>query len=343
MRLVCVLVVGFSLLFSVSRVALGQDVEVPVPNMIAEAPVFAFLGASPASVSRPTSARALTTDILNAIGPAGEVQQGIAVEFAPWSLIPGVRIPLTDYQSKMGSYILANTQISLATVRSAGDSASTDVGAGFRMTLFNRGDPMTSKLFTRALDLKMSQICGQPADYRWEEKDRYTHCFDSLYVSYREEWVKEHWNESALTLAGATGWRFRESETDKDNWMGLALWMTGALKLGRRGQGLFQVGYDHRKAVWPDTVLAHNVKFGVRGIAGGPDFNLYTEYVGSYNFEAGEDGYSARFSGGLEYRIAEGMWISTGVGRYLQRPEPAEQIFIIADVRWEISKGPRLR
>jgi hypothetical protein len=336
-------IIGLGLLASTCPSLRAQDVEVPVANTIAEAPVFAFLGASPASVSRPTSARALTTDILNAIGPAGEVQQGMAVEFAPWSVIPGVKIPLTDYQNKLGSYILANTQISLATVRSAGDSAATDVGMGFRMALFNRGDPMTSKLFTRALDLKMSQVCGDPADYGREEMDRYTRCFDSLYVSFREEWTKQNWNESALALAGATGWRLRDSKADNNNWLGLGLWMTGALRLGRRGQGLFQVGYDHRRAVWPDTVSAHDARFGVRCIAGGPDFNLFTEYVGSYDFNADENGYSARFSGGLEYRITEGMWMSTGVGRYLQSPDPAEQVFIIADVRWEISKGSRLR
>ena len=84
-------------------------------------PAVTFIGASPTEISRPATAAGLAGDLLNSIDREGNVKQGLALDFTPWWVIPGLRIPLQDYQERRGKYILANTQISLATAKSSGE------------------------------------------------------------------------------------------------------------------------------------------------------------------------------------------------------------------------------
>ena len=60
------------------------------PYALPEAPAFTILDVTPAEILRPTTARALATAIVNAINPEGKVQQGFALDVAPWSLIPNL-------------------------------------------------------------------------------------------------------------------------------------------------------------------------------------------------------------------------------------------------------------
>ncbi len=84
------------------EVAWGQDAAAHP-----ETPAFTFLDTNPGRIARPGTPRALGMELLSAIDSAGRVQQGVAIDFAPWSLIPGLAISLSDYQSDLWRFILA--------------------------------------------------------------------------------------------------------------------------------------------------------------------------------------------------------------------------------------------
>jgi hypothetical protein len=106
-------------------------------------PAFTFLGTSPKKIDNPGTVRALGMAFANGIDVNGRVQSGLALSFAPWDVL---RLPITVGEYEQGSprFIGYNTQVSLGTVRSSGDSASTDLAAGIRTILFGP-DPLADR------------------------------------------------------------------------------------------------------------------------------------------------------------------------------------------------------
>lgn len=117
------------------------------PYAMPELPALTFIDAGAAKIVRPVLPRALATELVNGIDSAGRVKQGLAIAIAPWALL-GQRITLQQYQKDYGKYLAANTQVSLGTVRVAGNAAATDLGLGLRLTLLDGSDPMRAPEFT---------------------------------------------------------------------------------------------------------------------------------------------------------------------------------------------------
>lgn len=312
------------------------------PYALPASPAFNFLGLAPTEVSQPTSARALLTDVVSAIDSSGRVRQGLAIDFAPWAVTP-TTISLSEYQQNRWKYIYANTQASVATVKSSGDSASTDLALGLRATLFNAADPMGSPAFISSLDTRRETECGLLQDIQPGEEADYDSCLRRVATEVRAEWLSTNWNKPALSVAAASGWSLEGGHPDSTGWRGAAAWLTAAFPLGAGtwGQGLVQAGYEYREpgASGPSQ---HAFAFGARGLFGTESYNLYLEYTDALGLSAdGEPG--SRVSGGVEYRVAEGTWLSTGIGRGLEGAGSADRTFVIANVRYEIAGGPRLR
>ncbi|TGE20561.1 hypothetical protein E5K00_21440 [Hymenobacter aquaticus] len=141
----------FLLSILLMRPALGQqDTVRQQPYAFPELPALTFIDAGSAKISRPVIPRGLATELVNSIDSMGRVKQGLALALAPWSLLDK-SITLQDYQKKPGQYILANAQVSLGTVRVAGDAHATDLGIGARVTLIDKSDPMRDTAFTNSI------------------------------------------------------------------------------------------------------------------------------------------------------------------------------------------------
>lgn len=305
---------------------------------VPESPAFTLLEVTPASVSRPSSARAFGTAVLNGISPSGEVKQGLALDMAPWTYLPGVRITLDEYQRNRMMYVLANTQLSLATVRAAGDTADTDLGLGLRITLFDQTDPMADTAYTNELRRRIQQRCPfDEDDFEDVDPAERRRCLATTTTEWRDTWRTERarWNGASLAVAFAGGWRFDESRVQASEWRGAAGWVTGGLPLGRNGLVLGQLRYDASEA---DD--AEGLSYGGRAFFGSASFNAFVELVGDHR---GPDAAGMNWTGGLEFRAAENLWLSTGLG---QRDGPADdeaRTVVIADLRWNLSDAPRLQ
>jgi hypothetical protein len=302
-------------------------------------PAVTFIGASPTEISRPATAAGLAGDLLNSIDREGNVKQGLALDFTPWWVIPGLRIPLQDYQERRGKYILANTQISLATAKSSGDDNDTDLGLGLRTVFFDDADFMKSRKFIAELD-RRRQEC-EPPDQP-EDLGAYEECLDRVFLEWREQWLDQRrpWNRSALAMALATSLQLGGSQIDNAEWSGIGVWMTGALRLARWGQLGGQVEYDYRMQGSGES-LNHFLGAGVRGLAGGPSFAVSVEYWGRMNLSGPNgDRYSDRLTVAVEYRIGENTWLSSGMSGSIA--ETGEGLSLLSSLRWEILSGPTL-
>lgn len=303
------------------------------PYAIPDAPAFAFLGTSPTRIGRPGTARELAVGLANGLDSLGRVQQGLALDFIPWHLIPGMRITLPDYQQKglNPKYMLANTQLSVGTVRAAGDTASTDLAIGLRVLVHDGLDPMTNESFTSGL-----RAATAPCEFDVK-------CLSDSNKAVRARWFGSHWNGSSFAIAVAAGGRLVQSRLSTMRWTGFSVWAVGTLALWSSGELAYQLRYDNRPAV-PDTAAtSHTLSYGVRGTVGSPSVNGFVELLGSSRLApaAGPDRTVAGWSGGIEFRAGDQLWLSTGFGNSPERGM-ADKVVLIANIRWSVAAAPRL-
>jgi hypothetical protein len=252
-----------------------------------------------------------------------------------------VAIPLKEYQEDLGSFILANTQLSLGTIRSAADTAATDLAIGLRLTLWDGTDPMRDASYASSLRAKQRECADdhlrQPGGAALFES-----CIDEFLPQRRKDWLAENWNQPALSLAFAGGWRLSGSQIDQGSWMGFSTWLTGALPLTRHGQLVAEVRYDNRQLSEDDR---NAIDYGTRVLIGTPRFNLFAELSGrSFSGAAGtDDDFTAEWAAGIEFQASEDLWIITGLGKGLSIEDAAEdEVAVIAGVRLQVSQAPRI-
>jgi hypothetical protein len=309
------------------------------PYAIPDAPAFIFLGANPAEVQRPMSPRSLAASLASGIDAAGRVQQGFALDLAPWSLIPTLRIPLSQYQQSPASFLLANTQISLGTLRTPGDDGSTDLSLGIRLTLWDRSDPMADAAFTKTLRSRLLTGCvpAGPTD-----TTAMLECASRVNQEAREEWRRSgRWNRSSFAVAAAAGTRLDQSRFDQHRWLGWSGWATGAFPLTSSGQVLAQLRYDERSPV-PDEPKEQTLRYGGRAFIGSATVNAFLEIVGVDRLEApaGSDEGETKWSAGIEFRAGEQLWLSTGLGT---SGEGSDRAVVLAGLRWNVTDEPRFK
>lgn len=303
------------------------------PYAVPASPAFTFLEATPGTVARPTTARALAGSVLDGISATGQVQQGIALDLAPWSLFPSIRIPLEEYQSSPASYILANTQVSFASVRAAADSADTDLGFGVRVTLFDRSDPMGHRGYTDTLR-RMLAAClpDQPTEGAEAKADA---CAHDVSEAWRKKWLDRsgNWNGAGLSFAVAGGWTLENSLVTDTEWRGAAGWISGAVPILTSGQILGQVRYD-----LAEEDAREGLSYGGRLFWGSATMNLFLELAGD---RRGDVNHEPEWTAGFEFRASNDLWLSAGFGSR-DEGDAGQRGVLIADLRWNIADAPRL-
>jgi hypothetical protein len=323
---------------------MAEEPKVPegsVSFAVPDAPAFTYLEATPTQITRPGSARDLNVEVLNGlIDSSGRINRGVAIDVRPWILIPGLNIPLETYRHWL-YYALANTQLSLATLQAtlgAGVApGDVDLAVGFRTTLVDRGDPMLNTAYVESFGNGLSG-CAPSApggDAAAQEA-----CLRQVAEKIREKWLDDHWNAFRLTLGFAAGWRAPESFIKDANWRGLAGWLVGGGGFGRYDQLIFQVRYDREQ-----LLKTNEIGFGGRFNLGTARVNAFAELLGHLRpgAPAGVDRFDANWSAGIEVRVAEKTWLSTGCGRSFATDQKNDPVVLIAGLKWAIANEARLQ
>jgi hypothetical protein len=319
-----------------------------IATAVPESPAFVYLGTSPASISRPTTLKNLGADIVQGVGADGRVRQGLAFEVTPAFYLATVR--LSEYQSRWDKYAISNLQLSLGTVRSTGDTASTDVALGFRLPFVDTGDPLRRRDFTDSVAARIvrancfpgnDSLGGPPENFDPRANEL---CMGKAIESLAADWAASHWNASALMLAAATGLQLEQSRLGERRWTGLNIWLTGSLGLGDWGSLVAQTTYADTRRSAVDSLQFKSLRFGGRLLAGGTRLNGFLEAEWESRWDRGsavkKDG--GQWSAGVELRVNPELWLSTGFGEpYDALDEPARTA-VFANLRWGISSKARM-
>lgn len=343
------LVAGFALALVAGPPAMAQDDDAPeLLTAVPETPALAFLDATTAKVLRPGAVRDFALALLSGTGESGTARQGFALEATPWLFLPGLAIDGRRYRESRLAFVLANAQLSIGTARADGEEADTDLAVGLRLTLADRGDPLRSDEFRRALGEALLACAPAQPDPTPSET-----CAGRETSEAYEAWTAEHWNAARLAVAAAWGVRLEDSELDERDYAGWRAWAVGAAPLGRKGQLIAQLAREDRPALGEEPAF-ETWTAGARALAGSPRINGFVELlaesraVDEIEVEADtkpldEDDGSGIWSAGIEARVAEGLWASAGFGsRFAALHEEAEKTFVVIGLRWGISSAARM-
>lgn len=319
--------------------AVAQEAGLELLTAVPESPAFVFLGASPTEVTRPGSVRDFGVALISGIDEEGRARQGLALEATPWFYVPGLSISLEDYREDWLEYVLANSQLSLGTARTAGDSAATDLAVGLRFTLFDQSDPMRHEEFADTVAARLRKCLPESPDADQAEVDA---CVDEEMRQAYRQFSGARWNASRAALGIASGVTFMDSQIDAGEYAGFQAWLVGANPVTSHGQIILQLTVrDHPELGGEPGYTAFT--YGGRLLAGSASFNGFAEIVGeSRSGDAeGIEKNSGRWSTGIELRLAAGLWASAGLGGRFALAG-GDRTFVLLNVRWGFNSEPRL-
>ena len=255
------------------------DLSVP------ESPAFTVLGVTPQTVIRPTSPRQFASSLLNGIDQRGNLQSGVALDFAPYMLYAGDKLTLKQYRESPFLRFLARTQISLATTKGASENDRSALAAvGFHLTLMDKGDPHSDaelmQCFRDNLVLPLPPRIPPPDDPGPNATDvdklRYELAlkkFEDAMAEYqkakqeaspknvlaaeecRAKSRKRNWNKSSWIVAFAPAWVSPTGETSDFRYDGGGVWTSiaygfeGVPGLEKNSQLIFHARYRDNETV----------------------------------------------------------------------------------------------
>lgn len=338
----------------VRRAAASVISSYSVPDM----PAAAFLGTTPATITRPATARDFLIGLASGVDEHGQARQGFALEASPSAIVPGLGVSLDQYREPgiTPRYLLANLLISLGAARAAGDSSPTVLAYGVRLTLVDRRDPMRDPAFLEALGDSIgrcrprapipgipradssSQMNALLRDLLAEHHDRAVRCMDSHTRKLARRYARAHWAASSVSIAYAGGEQLRRGSFARRRHAGDRVWATGAIRVGGIAQTLLYADWTHdRGDAAPDVFDA--LSYGARFNVGSESVNGFVELLGQARSAtpSGVPGRATAWSAGLELRAAESLWISAGLGERFRRTASPAVVAVLASVRWGIS------
>ncbi|MGH7676340.1 MAG: hypothetical protein ACREMV_13800 [Gemmatimonadales bacterium] len=317
-----------------------SQVDLTVP----EAPAFVLLGVAPSEVSRPGNVRELGVALLNGVDKSGRLRAGLAVTAAPYLILGARNLTLAAYRSSALKRLLARAQLSIATARPSGDTASTDFALGLRLVPLDAGDPRLDRALVDSIaQLLLRTLPPVPERLDTTGAAAQTVTFvpglaerlDQL----RDEAARRNWNKSRLELGLGAAWSALSSAVDSIEYQGLGAWLTGAVGIRHWGQVVLH-GALRRHSV-PVEVNAY--RYGGRLVVGATNLNWFGEIAGTTEKPTGGSSDSrGRWTSGLEFKAIKNLWVEVGIGSEFAAG-PGGRILSSVNVRWGTDRQPRIR
>lgn len=353
------------------------NVDLAVP----ESPAFTVLGLTPETVVRPNSPRQFATALLSGVDRNGNFQSGTALDTVPYLLLAGKELTLKRYQASYKLRLASRTQFSFATTKGASDDdKSVRLSLGLRMTLWDKGDPRNdselmncfddaSRKYLAALvipdilpldqlpptateDEKLASVRAWARYEQQEAAANPTRLAES--EACRADARKRNWNKSSWIVAYAPSWISTTGETKNFKWNGGGIWTSvaygfeGFPGLEKHSQIIFHGRYRSNEQV-PDPakqgsfLSQDSLFFGTRVRVGNENSTGSFEGVFVRSRPEGKSfDNSARYSVGLERRIAENLWFALAFGGENGRADGRNKGFILTSFKWGFSEKSML-
>lgn len=328
---------------------------------VPDSPALVILGLSSEKVVRPSVPKDLATTLLNGVDQHGNLQSGLAVDFAPLFLFAGNSLEYSDYHDHTRTQILGRTQVSFATTKGASDSdKSVRAGVGVRSTLWDRGDPrlddgpggLVECLNAIKVPVPDRVVATPDARQAWE--DEQAKVLRPKVQACHAASAKRLWNASSLAIGIVPAFQSPTGESRDFKYAGAAVWAALALKLSTSaanfGQFVVQGRYRNKEMV-PDKdnkgsfFEQDSGGVGLRLVLGEPVRALVIESeIGRQSPQNGDATNSFTLSAGGQLKLSDDLWLSAAVGGAL-KGSSAEQrgMFVLSSFKWALSKEPSIK
>ena len=165
-------------------------------------------------------------------------------------------------------------------------------------------------------------------------------------------WMNDHWNDATLAISAATGTRFDRSAVSRRASLGRSLWLVGAVPVrwtrpttkGTERTNLGQLAAQVQHTTIPGGVGGIDDSAwegGVRAMAGRSTINGFAEVSRNLGkSDAGDD--RSAWAAGIEWMVAQGLWLSAGVGERYADLLDSTRDFTFLNLKWAIAREPRL-
>lgn len=337
-----------------------SDKAVKIVNLdltVPDSPAFAILGLAPEKVVRPSAPKDLATTLLNGVDQYGNLQSGVAVDFAPLFLFAGNGLSYSDYHDHTGKQIAGRTQISLATTKGSSDAdKSVRAAFGLRSTFWDKGDPRLDDDLVKCLDAIDVPVPALPLPTQaqrdaWEAEQ--AKALRPKVGACQTASAKRNWNASSFAAGVAPAFQSPTGESSDFKYAGAAVWGSLALKLSTAknslGQFIVQGRYRNKEQV-PDknnkgTFFEQDSSaLGLRLVLGEAVRAFVVESeIGRQSPTDGDAATSFTLSGGGQLKLSDELWLSVSIGGALKGSEAAQHgMFVLSSFKWALSKAPAI-
>jgi len=308
--------------------------NVNLDRAVSAVPAFDALGLSPESVTTPSTARDLATDLLNGVDKNGVLQHGLAIEAAPFRLI-GIRTGLGAYkgngETDVGAMInrwIYNFSTSIATSKAVDKSDAVQLALGFKEVLYESADhdpyrngdideafAQAGREGLKGVDDWGTSLPGVSASAK------------KIFQSAVDDFYKNKWHGMIWTAAIAPTWNSDSGKLSDLTGTGFTTWSALAygtpkdsLKIGQDEQIIGELRYrEGEHVVDPNNkmhVATENNFLAAGRLRMGTDtFNGFVEggYVRVWNGLNG-DGDGWRGALGVEKKVTTNIWLVLTAG-----------------------------
>lgn len=325
---------------------------------ISVVPAFAALDLAPETVTHPTTPRDLAAALLNGVDKTGAVQHGIALETAPFRMLP-IRTDIDAYRQSGLTRFLYNFSMSAATSKASDKSNALQMALGFSAILYesaNHDPARDPKLATRFAEIIAAHpppevAYGAPLPPENEEMKK---DFKKL----AEEFQKRSWAGTIWSAAIAPTWNSESGKTSDLSSTGFTAWsafsygVIDPLKTNskdpinlqfigqvryRQGEHLIDPDNKLRSVDQDSFIAAGRLRFGTA------TFNGFAEaaYVRVWNGFDG-DGQGWRGAVGVEKQIAENIWLVISAGQQFgETGAKTNELFAVSSLRFGTAEKPQ--
>lgn len=317
------------------------------------APAFVLLGVSPSQVERPTTPADVVASVGSILGRGSEglVPDGVALEVAPYWLVPAWGLTWEDLNRQWWASVYRTLSLSVATLSTPDPSSVSDtsLALGVRTQLVPgrpRNDCARAVEAYRAIARELTQALVLPPEVLRELAERHgvgTPAFDAAVARLQAERrapfdarlprIHEACDAAGrvglvVDLSGAFSWRFPRSTWKEGHRESGAAWLTAAW-LSDAWSVVAMARWEGRSLA---ATPARSLDAGLRAIVQRERYAASLEGVLRRTWD-GEAETRGRLAILAEYRIAGDTWISVAFGRD-ELVSDAGAIFTSANLRW---------
>lgn len=268
---------GIILLFFLAQAMFGQENDSLAYHFkldydVPESPAFSILDANPNTIMRGSAAKELAINIANSFVTENTQASGVALDFNPYFVFGGRLDNVKEYWEKPAKRILANTQLSFASITSDAFPDDNLISLGLRITLFDALDLLFDKQLGNDIGRALiptpdPAYPGQNNSHNMEIVDKPS--LTEAYKSARERSLKK--KGGAISVGLAIAQRAKGGALSRDslvnyrnqawlsgqynfgnghNLLGLAMFRNTFMDIGKaQGEVLLGVGYRHLGAM----------------------------------------------------------------------------------------------